>query len=151
MIIAFGMSFYIILHKTTEIDVTEDSNDNAYPYFDDLGFSLVKAVTMGIGELEFSDLPFGLDGLKYTVLLAFILIIMLSVMNLINGLAVYDVKEISDEAEHLVNKSQVETLRSLVSSSVNNLYNVISHVYIVIILSTCYAITIIPQSISISS
>ena len=150
MIIAFGMSFYIILHKTTEIDVTEDSNDNAYPYFDDLGFSLVKAVTMGIGELEFSDLPFGLDGLKYTVLLAFILIIMLSVMNLINGLAVYDVKEISDEAEHLVNKSQVETLRSLVSSSVNNLYNVISHVYIVI-LSTCYAITIIPQSISISS
>ena len=129
MIIAFGMSFYIILHKTTEIDVTEDSNDNAYPYFDDLGFSLVKAVTMGIGELEFSDLPFGLDGLKYTVLLAFILIIMLSVMNLINGLAVYDVKEISDEAEHLVNKSQVETLHSLVSSSVNNLYNVISHVY----------------------
>ena len=83
---------------------------------------------MGIGELEFSNLPFGLDGLKYTILLAFILVILLSVINLINGLAVYDVKEIRDEAEHLANKSQVETLHSLVSSSVSNLYNVICHV-----------------------
>ena len=50
-IISFSLSFYILLHDDT------GQEDKEYPYFDQVGLTLVKTFSMFVGELEFSDLP----------------------------------------------------------------------------------------------
>ena len=111
---AFALGFYVILHGDTRIQL---SKENGYHFFDDIGLSVVKSLTMAVGELEFSNLPFGQLYGYYTFLLAFVLLVLLAMMNLMNGLAVYDVKEISKKAKDLANKSEVETIYNLVSSA----------------------------------
>merc|ERR1719322_894981 len=64
-IIAFGLGFYILLHKAEE-DVAEDD----YVYFNKAWLSIVKTTTMFVGELEFSDIPINLD--SYLAPLAYV-------------------------------------------------------------------------------
>jgi hypothetical protein len=63
-IVAFGLAFYIMLHKDVkggEVDGAESNEtkccDDDYIFFDSPWLSLVKTSTMFIGELEFSDIP----------------------------------------------------------------------------------------------
>ena len=60
-----------------------------YPFFDTLGLSVVKTFTMFVGELEFGDLPIE-TSVGYLFFLAFIFLIVVVLMNLLNGLAVSD-------------------------------------------------------------
>ena len=97
-IIAFGLGFYILLHKAEE-DVAEDD----YVYFNKAWLSIVKTTTMFVGELEFSDIPINLDSylapLAYVYFLSFVFLIVVVLMNLLNGLAVSDTGIIREKAE----------------------------------------------------
>ena len=93
-IMAFGLGFYIMLHKDlANNNDTSDGNDGN-PFFDQPLTALVKTSAMFVGELEFSDLPVDLDSALYPVtygfFLAFVFLIVVVLMNLLNGLAVSD-------------------------------------------------------------
>ena len=109
-ILAFGLFFYISLHndvpkqeedKTRSGEVADtcftikeeifqklnEINDEQGTFFDRFGFSFLKAVTMFVGELEFSDIPF--NGLfNVWGFLVFVFLIVIVLMNLLTGLAV---------------------------------------------------------------
>eukprot|EP00090_Calanus_glacialis_P040395 TRINITY_DN7041_c0_g1_i5.p1 TRINITY_DN7041_c0_g1~~TRINITY_DN7041_c0_g1_i5.p1 ORF type:complete len:976 (-),score=208.34 TRINITY_DN7041_c0_g1_i5:92-3019(-) len=101
-IIAFALCFYILLHK-------DNGQENDYPFFDNLGFTLVKTFSMFVGELEFSDIPFN-SPFSYFFFLAFVFLIVVVLMNLLNGLAVSDTGLIREEAEIHAHVSRVEVI-----------------------------------------
>ena len=124
-IIAFGMGFYIMLHKdVTPANVTaaasdgcragEDEEEGLQQFFNSPFLSFVKTCTMFVGELEFSDIPIDRDDplmhLSYTFFLAFVFLIVVVLMNLLNGLAVSDTGLIQEQAEAVAYLSQVETI-----------------------------------------
>ena len=97
-IIAFGLGFYILLHKPEESVGADD-----YVFFNRAWLSIVKTTTMFVGELEFSDIPIDLDSslapLAYAYFLSFVFLIVVVLMNLLNGLAVSDTGIIREKAE----------------------------------------------------
>ena len=74
-----------------------------YVYFDGPWTSLVKTITMFVGELEFSDIPIdpssGLSCISFAFLVVFVFFIVVILMNLLNGLAVSDTGIIMEKAE----------------------------------------------------
>merc|ERR1719391_982503 len=129
-IIAFGIGFYIMLHKDfkvpegniTETDTSssgnckkkEDEEEGLQEFFNSPFLSFVKTCTMFVGELEFSDIPIDRSGplmhLSYTFFLAFVFLIVVVLMNLLNGLAVSDTGVIQDRSEVVAFLSQLETI-----------------------------------------
>jgi len=85
-----------------------------YVYFDGPWTSLVKTITMFVGELEFSDIPIdpttSLSWLSFTFLVVFVFLIVVILMNLLNGLAVSDTGKIMKKAEIVSYISSVETI-----------------------------------------
>ena len=90
-IVAFGLGFYIMLHKDPG-DVGEDE----MVFFNKPWTALVKTSTMFVGELEFSDIPIDLNigdtdqanhlaPLAYLFFLSFVFLIVVVLMNLLNG------------------------------------------------------------------
>ncbi|CAB4060893.1 unnamed protein product [Lepeophtheirus salmonis] len=65
---------------------------------------------MFVGELEFSDIPFSNNALSYLIFVSFIFLIVVVLMNLLNGLAVSDTGLIREEAEVLGWLSRVELI-----------------------------------------
>ena len=86
-------------------------------------FSLTKSFAMFVGELEFSDIPFGSNPISTILFIAFIFFIVVVLMNLLNGLAVSDITIIRDEAEVLSLKSQVDLISYWESILLNDPYN----------------------------
>ena len=93
----------------------KEGKEEEFPFFDGLGTALVKTFTMFVGELEFADLPFK-TAVGYIFLLAFVFLIVVVMMNLLNGLAVSDTGVIREEAEIYAYKCQVEIISYLVKS-----------------------------------
>jgi len=110
-IIAFGLGFYIMLHKDIPNFIAGEEH---YEFFDRPLTSLVKTSTMFVGELEFSDIPIdtqsSLAWLSYSFLLAFVFFIVVILMNLLNGLAVSDTGIIMEKAEIVSYIARVETI-----------------------------------------
>ena len=122
-IVAFAMGFYLLLHSVT---VTSDQD---FIFFDDVGLSVVKTFTMFVGELDVGDIPlsdnfestdvFLGQEFRYLYLLAFVFLIVIVMMNLLNGLAVSDITQLRQEAEIWALKSDVEIIYDLVSATIN--------------------------------
>ena len=72
-------------------------------FFNKAWLSIVKTTTMFVGELEFSDIPINhesyLAPLAYVYFLTFVFLIVVVLMNLLNGLAVSDTGIIREKAE----------------------------------------------------
>ena len=78
---------------------TKDGDDE-YPFFNKPWHSFVKTTIMFVGEIEFADLPIDLNSwLSFLFLLAFVFLIIVVLMNLLNGLAVSDTGLIREQAE----------------------------------------------------
>ena len=125
---AFGLGFYILLHEDN------GGTEREYAFFDHLGLCLVKTFSMFIGELEFSDIPFN-SPFSYIFFLTFVFLIVVVLMNLLNGLAVgilsknlkagdhelypkvSDTGLIRDEAEIHAHVSRVEVIAQLEAAS----------------------------------
>jgi len=110
-IVAFALGFYIMLHKDIPNFV---GGPDHYEYFDSPWTSLVKTSTMFVGELEFSDIPIdtssNLAWLSFSFLLVFVFLIVVILMNLLNGLAVSDTQIIMQKAEIVAHTARVETI-----------------------------------------
>eukprot|EP00090_Calanus_glacialis_P004617 TRINITY_DN13469_c0_g1_i6.p1 TRINITY_DN13469_c0_g1~~TRINITY_DN13469_c0_g1_i6.p1 ORF type:complete len:963 (-),score=252.46 TRINITY_DN13469_c0_g1_i6:527-3415(-) len=119
VIIAFSLSFYIMFH--TDYKGGEQNPD--YTFFDKPGSCLTKTIGMFVGELEFSDIPFSANPISSILFIAFIFLIVVVLMNLLNGLAVSDIGLIRDEAEVLSLKSQVDLISYWESILLNDPYN----------------------------
>ena len=80
-----------------------EEEEEEYPYFNGPWLSIIKVVTMFVGELEFSDLPIDLDSdlapATFSFLVFFVLVMVITLMNLLNGLAVSDVGKLEENAE----------------------------------------------------
>ncbi|XP_042215207.1 uncharacterized protein LOC121861485 isoform X2 [Homarus americanus] len=96
LILAFTISFNIILQPTTD---GQDSD------FSNFWSTLPKAIVMATGEFEYSDLSeqFSRKLLFFTsailIFLLFLFLIFLVLMNVMNGLAVTDTQQVVDDAK----------------------------------------------------
>merc|ERR1719474_2309265 len=117
-IIAFGFSFFIMLHTDIE-GPREKTGEEDYVFFNTTFLSVVKTLTMFVGELEFSDIPVNLESsfapVNYLFFLCFVFLIVVVLMNLLNGLAVSDTGAIQEKAEIYSYLSRVETISYLES------------------------------------
>ena len=84
-IVAFGISFYIMLHTDFEGHVKPEGEEE-YAYFNTTFLSVVKTLTMFVGELEFADVAGVIDPkastapLAFAFLLAFVFLIVVVLM-----------------------------------------------------------------------
>ena len=110
LVVAFGFAFYIILHD----DINEGKYENPL-------LAIAMTSTLFVGQLEFADIPINdLYINQYVRLLAyaFFLLVFLVVMvllNLLNGLAVSDVAKIEDEAEFRVFSNKLNVIMHIES------------------------------------
>lgn len=116
LILAFSFSFYKLYHN----DTPEGKNgtfsvnnmtgnfsvQDGVDFYGDLPLSLLKTVVMMIGELEASDMSF--DNGSYFVFLFFVFMMIIVLMNLLNGLAVSDTQAIKNDAELVAYRSKVK-------------------------------------------
>ena len=123
LILSFAFGFYIMLHNDyDEKDEFFDQANTGSPHFTQFfhftRFSLymiyitavVKTMIMFVGEIEFGDLPIDRPSC-YLFVILFIFVVVIILMNLLNGLAVDDIGKIREDAEWLA-----------LSSKINNLY-----------------------------
>merc|ERR1719309_1634243 len=108
----------------------EDEDKNAL--FNKTWLSLVKTSAMFVGELEFSDLPINsstyLGMLAYAFFLSFVFLIVVVLMNLLNGLAVNDTSDIKQKAEIFSYISRVETISYMESILLGDPFDFLSNV-----------------------
>merc|ERR1719500_4763 len=127
-IVAFGLGFFILLHKVDD----KPAGEGDYVFFNKAWTSLVKTTTMFVGELEFSDIPVDLDShlapLAYCFFLSFVFLIVVVLMNLLNGLAVSDTGTIREKAEIFSYRSQVETISTFESMLLGDPFDFLSNV-----------------------
>ena len=132
-IIAFGLGFYIMLHNDDSgLSQNQLSAEDQNPLFNRTWLSLVKTSAMFVGELEFSDLPINQSTyhgmLAYVFFLAFIFLVSVVLMNLLNGLAVSDTSDIRQKAEIYSYISRVETISYMESVLLGDPFNFLSNV-----------------------
>jgi len=134
-IVAFGMGFYIMLHKDEEVPpsiVSAEEEDGLQQFFNDPFLTFVKTCTMFVGELEFSDIPIDLQSplmpVAYIFFLSFVFLIVVVLMNLLNGLAVSDTGIIQEKAEIVAYLSRVETISYAESLLLGDPFDFLSNV-----------------------
>jgi hypothetical protein len=121
-IVAFAMGFYILFHNDLGDAKLNVQSLTPYVFFDTPLESVVKTIAMFIGELDFNNIPIGInygrrDGnvsvaLGYLFYLIFMFSVTIVLMNLLNGLAVTDITAIVRESEVSHQASIIEMLES---------------------------------------
>jgi transient receptor potential cation channel subfamily A member 1 len=100
LIFAFGLSFFITLNKS--------SGDCEKHFFESLPKSIFKTVIMMSGEYEAGEINFDHVPLaSHIIFIAFLFLISIVMVNLLNGLAVSDTQEIRNMAEHKFYNTQI--------------------------------------------
>ena len=131
-IIAFGLGFYIMLHNdigNAKLEVKDSLL--VYKFFDSPWTSLFRAFMMFVGEIDYNNIPIGISyGMRhgnistifaYLFLLAFIFLISVVLVNLLNGLAVSDTGEIMRESVILHEASRIDTISYFETITLSNL------------------------------
>ena len=119
-IIAFAVGFYISFHNDIGNSRLQIDSLTPYVFFESPFEAFIKTMAMFVGEVDFNNIPVGIsyarrDGnislvLGYVFLLTFIFMIIMVLMNLLNGLAVTDIAEIIRESEVLHQTSLINIL-----------------------------------------
>jgi hypothetical protein len=135
-ILAFGLGFYIMFHDDTtrKKDNTAANSESSSSRssckdeskesrFDHPFLALTKTWAMFVGEIDFGSLKIrGGDistTMGYLYLLSFIFMIVIVVMNLLNGLAVSDIQKIVSESKIETETSLIQTIQYLEAVSMN--------------------------------
>ena len=131
-IISFGLGFYIMLHNDIgDAKLKVENSLLTYKFFDSPWTSLFRAFIMFVGEIDFNNIPIGISyGMRhgnistifaYLFLLAFIFLISVVLVNLLNGLAVSDTGEIMRESVILHEVSRIDTISYFETITLSNL------------------------------
>ncbi|XP_014271870.1 transient receptor potential cation channel protein painless [Halyomorpha halys] len=118
LIAAFAISFYLLfgIHDCSGggggKDVcTNKTAENDDDFFRNPGISFFKTVIMLTGEFDASSIPFDeRPGISHVLFVAFVFLIAIVLFNLLNGLAVSDIKEIQSDAELVSYISRVKLI-----------------------------------------
>ena len=132
-LIAFALGFYIMLHNDVKNADTKEEVyvEEEYKFFNNPWWSIIKTSTMFVGEIEFSDIPISTETstwpLGYLYLLTFIFLIVVVLMNLLNGLAVSDTAVIQEKAEIVTYVIRVETIASFEAVLLGDPFNFLAN------------------------
>lgn len=116
LIAAFAISFYLLfgIHDCSGEgkDVCMNkTNENDDDFFRNPGVSFFKTVIMLTGEFDASSIPFDeRPGISHVLFVGFVFLIAIVLFNLLNGLAVSDIKEIQSDAELVSYISRVKLI-----------------------------------------
>lgn len=121
LILAFGISFYILFHNykivavkknDTEIIIANDTIEDERSFFINPGTAIFKTFVMMTGEYETSEFRFHQSEVSsYIIFLLFVFMISLILMNLLTGVAVTDTETIQNEAEIVGHISTIRFIR----------------------------------------
>ena len=92
-----------------------DAEDPNAP-FDTIPHSLVKTLVMFAGEMDYTDIGFH-HWVGYVIWVLFVFLLVIVLMNILNGLAVSDIGKIREEVDKYNNISIVESLAQSISIS----------------------------------
>ena len=91
-------------------DLNKNIQNNEQDFFDSPYTTIVKTFAMFVGEVDFEDIPIDpaktFSVVSYAFFLIFVLMMVVILMNLLNGLAVADVGEIVRDAKVVSIKSR---------------------------------------------
>ena len=133
-ILSFSLGFYVMFHNdigNSKLVLNGGAQSlSPYGFFDTPVFAFTKTVAMFMGEIDFDNIPIGVsyarrDGnvsvtLSYMFLGTFIFMIVMVLMNLLNGLAVTDITEIIKESEVLHQESMINILEEFEEIAIMN-------------------------------
>lgn len=118
LVIAFGISFYYLLHLQSKgnlpcvnqnaSNTTGELNQNKFA--DNLMGAILKTVIMSTGEFDFSDLDFRCFPASRLLFAVFIFSTFLVGMNLLNGIAISDIQDIQNCATEYQVVDQIECI-----------------------------------------
>ena len=77
--------------------------------FETVALSLVKTIVMFAGEMDYTDIVFH-HWMGYLIWVLFVFLVVIVLMNILNGLAVSDIGKIQEEVDKYYNISVVESL-----------------------------------------
>lgn len=111
---SFGFSLYVLFNGVRNDNKKDTSDDLKDVWFSSLWNTSFKMVVMLSGELEVSSMPFPDKNTKTSQIVVVLCIIFIPVIlaNLLNGLAVGDIKQIMDEAEVIWLKSKLNFINA---------------------------------------
>ena len=135
MLVSFGLGFYVMFHKdvkegpqclsisSNQGKVGEEKECNAcdcpWNFFDTPWMALAKVVGMTVGEIEFSDIPVNEGSgdiavtFSYLFVIAYIFMILIVFINLLNGLAITDIAKLRDTSAVVCNISKIRIMVQL--------------------------------------
>ena len=115
-LLAFAFVFSLIYNvkngetqTQTNSTATADSEDEEYDHFGTIFASLVRTLVMLTGEFNYPDIPMK-HWLGRVIFTIFIFLMVIVIMNLLNGLAVSDINKIRKETDTYNLQSIVENL-----------------------------------------
>lgn len=100
ILIAFALSFFCLLHKSTKNGINSSQNETAgdeggdsdFGGFDSVGLSIVKIFVMLTGEFDAGSINFNLNLFSYLLFVLFLFAGPMALFNLLNGLAISDIQ-----------------------------------------------------------
>ncbi|CAL4154432.1 unnamed protein product, partial [Meganyctiphanes norvegica] len=131
IILAFSFSFFIMFKGNTLPE-----GDNSFTTFFN---ALLKTVVMSTGEMDYTDMHFDLSAYPVSsrlVFTLFIFVIVFVTMNLINGIAISDIKDILEEAENHAIMAEAECIIGI-NETLKVLKKVIGTEYLNRLWNTC--------------
>merc|ERR1719378_216294 len=118
--------------EAKDAEEEEEEEEGLQTFFNNPFLTFVKTCTMFVGELEFSDIPINLESslmpFSYFYFLLFVILIVVVLMNLLNGLAVSDIRMIQDKAETYAYLSIVDTISYAESLLLGDPFDFLSNV-----------------------
>lgn len=108
----FAFSFYLLLRSQSLEAMTENQLDKKEIslLFSSLRSTVIKTIAMIAGEFENGEANFDATNVSTCLYLAFVFLITIVFMNLMNGLAVRDIQEIQIDAEATSMRQRVQLL-----------------------------------------
>ena len=126
LVIAFGVSFYLLIHVTpdgegnsqmkdhpkndTTIQANEGISTNNTRFAKSLILAILKTAIMSTGEFDFSNLDFHYFPASSLLFALFIFSIFLVAMNLLNGIAISDIQAIREYAIQYKLQDQIDCI-----------------------------------------
>ena len=118
--IGFGFGFYILLDDSENSHGLQiSSDDNTTSLFDDQPSAIVKSFVMATGEIDFEGMT-ELSGfpksssivtlMAYLFVILFIFMVVITLMNLLNSIAIQDTSQIREQSDFLMQVSRLDII-----------------------------------------